>query len=76
MGQNEKLNMFSFALLFLGSGCSAAQETVEVVDKENEVFIKEICWSLKDEQNCDLLRKFYLQAKSSALSISYHVKGF
>nr|WP_282186158.1 hypothetical protein [Streptococcus intermedius] len=68
--------MFSFALLFLGSGCSAAQETVEVVDKENEVFIKEICWSLKDEQNCDLLRKFYLQAKSSALSISYHVKGF
>ncbi|MGT2770252.1 hypothetical protein [Streptococcus intermedius] len=47
-----------------------------MVDKENEVFIKEICWSLKDEQNCDLLRKFYLQAKSSALSISYHVKGF
>ena len=76
VGQNEKLNMFSFALLFLGSGCSTAQETVEVVDKENEVFIKEICWSLKDEQNCDLLRKFYLQAKSSALSISYHVKGF
>ena len=76
VGQNEKLNIFSFALLFLGSGCSTAQETVEVVDKENEVFIKEICWSLKDEQNCDLLRKFYLQAKSSALSISYHVKGF
>ena len=68
--------MFSFALLFLGSGCSAAQETVEVVDKENEVFIKEICWSLKDEQNCDLLRKFYSQPKSSALSISYRVKGF
>ena len=76
VGQNEKLNIFSFALLFLGSGCSTAQETVEVVDKENEVFIKEICWSLKDEQNCDLLRKFYLQPKSSALSISYHVKGF
>ena len=76
VGQNEKLNMFSFALLFLGSGCSTAQETVEVVDKENEVFIKEICWSLKDEQNCDLFRKFYLQPKSSALSISYRVKGF
>ncbi|UGQ08840.1 hypothetical protein LPZ00_001485 [Streptococcus anginosus] len=61
VGQNEKLNIFSFALLFLGSGCSTAQETVEVVDKENEVFIKEICWSLKDEQNYDLLRKLYLQ---------------
>ncbi|BBD42805.1 hypothetical protein HCG65_06900 [Streptococcus anginosus] len=61
VGQNEKLNIFSFALLFLGSGCSTAQETVEVVDKENKVFIKEICWSLKDEQNCDLLRKLYLQ---------------
>ena len=61
VGQNEKLNIFSFALLFLGSGCSTAQETVEVVDKENEVFIKEICWSLKDEQNYDLLRKPYLQ---------------
>ncbi|WP_185757469.1 hypothetical protein [Streptococcus intermedius] len=47
-----------------------------MVDKENEVFIKEICWSLKDEQNCDLLRKFYLQPKSSALSISYRIKGF
>ena len=61
VGQNEKLNIFSFALLFLGSSCSTAQETVEVVDKENEVFIKEICWSLKDEQNYDLLRKLYLQ---------------
>ena len=61
VGQNEKLNIFSFALLFLGSGCSTAQETVEVVDKANEVFIKEICWSLKDEQNYDLLRKLYLQ---------------
>lgn len=76
VGQNEKLNIFSFALLFLGSGCSTAQETVEVVDKENEVFIKEICWSLKDEQNYDLLRSSICNLKSSALSISYRVKGF
>jgi len=50
VGQNEKLNMFSFALLFLGSGCSAAQETVEVVDKENKVFVKSVLPSFKSKQ--------------------------
>ena len=49
VGQNEKLNIFSFALLFLGSGCSTAQETVEVVDKENKVFVKSALSHLKSE---------------------------